>query len=97
MAAWRFLITSTLCAARAACSPSRPNGPGWTPLSLPARPGGSRTCRATSDTSTPVGRPAGDPELTAEAWHLLGLDARKVRYSDGLPDVSGPADELGLD
>jgi hypothetical protein len=44
-----------------------------------------------------LGHPAGDPELTAEARHLLGLDARKVRYSDGLPDVSGLADELGLD
>src|SRR5260370_41930948 len=28
MAAWRFLTTSTLCAAKAACSPPRPNGPG---------------------------------------------------------------------
>jgi hypothetical protein len=44
-----------------------------------------------------VGRPAGNPELTAEARHLLGLDVRKIRYSDRLPDVSGRADELGLD
>src|SRR6266481_3993029 len=46
MAAWRFLTTSTLCAAGAACSPPRPNGPAWTTPPLPARPGGSRTCCA---------------------------------------------------
>ena len=32
--------TSTLCAAKAACSPPRPNGPAWAPPSLLARPGG---------------------------------------------------------
>jgi len=44
----------------------------------------------------PPARPAGDPELVAEARHLLGLDsARRVRHGD-MPDVDGLAEELGL-
>ncbi len=35
-------------------------------------------------------------EVVEDARHLLGIGARRVRYGDGLPDVSGLAEGMDL-
>jgi hypothetical protein len=40
-------------------------------------------------------RPA--DELQQDMRHLLGIDARRVRHGEELPDVHGLAEDLGLD
>jgi hypothetical protein len=47
-----------------------------------------------ADLAAPVTR--SPDELAAEIKHSLGIGARRVRYPDGQPDVSGLTEGLGL-